>query len=154
MGTPDAAPPSLIALSTYLLSRTGKAARGGLAERLAARGLRLWHMAVLAALADFGPHVQRELAGRLSMDPSDVAKVVDELAVAGQVDRARDAADRRRVAVSLTPAGRAVLAELEEEARKFQDELFAPLSQDERARLHEMLHKVYTHLLHPTHPSP
>ncbi|GII51089.1 hypothetical protein Psi02_75130 [Planotetraspora silvatica] len=142
----DAAPPSLLGLSTYLLSLTGKAARGRLADRLAERGLRLWHMAVLAALADFGPHVQRALANRLSLDPSDVAKVVDELAVAGHVDRVRDAADRRRVAVSLTPAGRAVLAELDAEARRVQDELLAPLSQAERADLQEMLSKVYARI--------
>jgi len=146
MVTSDAAPPSLLGLSTYLLSLTGKAARGRLADRLAERGLRLWHMAVLAALADFGPHVQRALANRLSLDPSDVAKVVDELAVAGHVDRVRDAADRRRVAVSLTPAGRAVLAELDAEARRVQDELLAPLSQAERTELQEMLRKVYARI--------
>jgi DNA-binding MarR family transcriptional regulator len=146
MVTSDAAPPSLLGLSTYLLSLTGKAARGRLADRLAERGLRLWHMAVLASLADFGPHVQRALANRLSLDPSDVAKVVDELAVAGHVDRVRDAADRRRVAVSLTPAGRAVLAELDAEARRVQDELLAPLSQAERTELQEMLRKVYARI--------
>ncbi|GII34424.1 MarR family winged helix-turn-helix transcriptional regulator [Planotetraspora mira] len=146
MVTSDGAPPSLLGLSTYLLSLTGKAARGRLADRLAERGLRLWHMAVLAALADFGPHVQRALANRLSLDPSDVAKVVDELAVAGHVDRVRDAADRRRVAVSLTPAGRALLAELDAEARRVQDELLAPLSQAERTELQEMLRKVYARI--------
>ena len=34
---------------------------------------------VLAALDDFGPHVQRELASRLGVDPSDMVKVLDEL---------------------------------------------------------------------------
>ncbi|GAA4568966.1 MarR family winged helix-turn-helix transcriptional regulator [Planotetraspora kaengkrachanensis] len=136
-------PPSLLGLSTYLLSLTGKAARAGLAERLAARGLRLWHMATLAALADFGPHAQRDLATRLAMDPSDVAKVVDELAVAGYVDRSRDPGDRRRVAVTLTDSGRTALAELDADARRVQDEILAPLSREDRLRLHTLLRKVY-----------
>src|SRR6478752_10280988 len=110
-------PPSLLGLTTYLLSKTGKAARSRLAARLAERDLRLWHMAVLSALIDFGPHVQRELASRLGIDRSDIVKIVDDLALAGLVDRARDTADRRRVTVTPTPAGRAVLAELQDDAR-------------------------------------
>ncbi|GAA1243713.1 MarR family transcriptional regulator [Kitasatospora nipponensis] len=138
----DATPPSLLALTTYLLSRTGKTARGRLGARLAERELRLWHMAVLAALADFGPHVQRELAQRLAIDPSDVVKVLDDLARAGQVDRTRDTADRRRILVTLTPAGRTALGELDAEARAVQDELLAPLTAGEREQLHGLLLRV------------
>ncbi|MCU7827033.1 MarR family winged helix-turn-helix transcriptional regulator [Kitasatospora sp. DSM 101779] len=143
MNEPTAVPPSLLDLSTYLLSRTGKTARARLAERLADRGLRLWHMAVLAALTDFGPHVQRDLAVRLSVDPSDIAKVVDELAAAGRVDRSRDAADRRRIRVTATDTGRALLRELQDEAEAVQAELLAPLSRAERTQLHGLLRRVF-----------
>lgn len=140
------APPSLTGLTTYLLSRTGKIARGRLAGRFADRGLRLWHHAVLAALADFGPHVQRDLAARLEIDPSDMAKIVDELAGAGSVDRARDAADRRRITVTLTDAGRTLLAELDAQARDVQDEVLEALTEDEREHLTVLLGKVFAHL--------
>ncbi|MER7757074.1 MarR family winged helix-turn-helix transcriptional regulator [Kitasatospora sp. NPDC097643] len=137
-----ALPPTLLDLGTYLLSRIGKTARGRLAERLTRRGLRLWDMAVLAALADFGPHAQRDLVQRLGIDPSDMAKVVDQLAAAGHVERTRDQADRRRVSVALTGAGRALLAELEAEARAVQDEVLAPLDPEERRVLQELLLRV------------
>ncbi|NUU22187.1 MAG: winged helix-turn-helix transcriptional regulator [Streptomycetaceae bacterium] len=136
-------PPTLLALSTYLLSLTGKTARGRLAERLGERGLRLWHMAVLAALADFGPHSQRSLCDRLSVDPSDMAKVVDQLAGAAHVERTRDTADRRRFVVSITPAGRKALRALVGEAEAVQDELLAPLSARERTQLHALLLRVF-----------
>ncbi|MFI9722886.1 MarR family winged helix-turn-helix transcriptional regulator [Streptomyces sp. NPDC052396] len=139
-------PPSLTALTTYLLSRTGKIARQRLAERLAARRLRLWHMAVLAALADFGPHAQRDLALRLAIDPSDVTKVVEEIGALGYVERARDPADRRRVTVVVTEAGRAVLGELNAEAEAVQDELLAPLTAAEREQLATMLGRVFANL--------
>ncbi|WP_194920783.1 MarR family winged helix-turn-helix transcriptional regulator [Catenulispora rubra] len=142
-----AVPPSLTGLTTYLLSRTGKIARGRLAGRLAERGLRLWHHAVLAALADFGPHVQRDLAARLAIDPSDMAKIVDELAGAGNVERARDTADRRRITVTLTDAGRTLLAELEAEAVGVQDEVLAPLTENEREQLDVLLRKVFQGLV-------
>ncbi|MFB7224249.1 MarR family winged helix-turn-helix transcriptional regulator [Streptomyces sp. NPDC056227] len=141
-------PPSLLELTLYLLSKTGKAARNRVAERLAERDLRLWHMAVLAALVDFGPQVQRELASRLAIDRSDVVKVVDDLAVAGLVDRARDADDRRRVSATPTPAGRSVLAEIQSDTRNVQEDLLAPLTEDERTQLEDMLRRVYAHISH------
>lgn len=136
-------PPTLLDLSTYLLSRVGRTARARLAERLAERGLRLWDMAVLASLADFGPQAQRDLVRRLSLDPSDLAKVADQLAAAGYVERARDRADRRRVSVSITTAGRALLAELDVQARAVQDEVLAPLDAGERQVLQSLLLRVH-----------
>ncbi|MEU8510920.1 MarR family winged helix-turn-helix transcriptional regulator [Kitasatospora sp. NPDC048722] len=144
--SPDGMPPTLLDLSTYLLSRIGRTARARLGERLAARGLRLWDMAVLAALADFGPHAQRELCERLALDPSDLAKVADRLAAGGHVERARDGADRRRVSVSVTDAGRALLAELDAEARSVQDEVLAPLDAPQREVLQELLLRVHAGL--------
>ncbi|MFD8785879.1 MarR family winged helix-turn-helix transcriptional regulator [Kitasatospora sp. NPDC059599] len=140
---PPELPPTLLDLSSYLLSRIGKAARGRLADRLAERGLRLWDMAVLASLADFGPQAQRDLVRRLGLDPSDLAKVVEQLAVAGYVERARDPADRRRVSVSVTGAGRALLAELDVQARVVQDEVLAPLDVGEREVLQSLLLRVH-----------
>lgn len=139
-------PPSLLGLTTYLMSRTGKVARGRLADRLAERGLRLWHMSVLAALVDFGPHVQRELAARLAIDRSDIVKIVDDLAVAGLVERARDTTDRRRVTVTAGPAGRTLLDRLHAEALAVQDDLLAPLTTVERRRLAALLRRVYDHV--------
>ncbi|WP_405901343.1 MarR family winged helix-turn-helix transcriptional regulator [Streptomyces sp. NBC_00727] len=136
-------PPSLLGLTTYLMSKTGKAARGRLADRLAERGLRLWHMAVLAALTDFGPHVQRELASRLSIDRSDVVKIVDGLGGAGLVERARDTADRRRVTVTVTPAGSALLESLKSDAQAVQEDVLAPLNARERAQLTALLLRVH-----------
>lgn len=139
-------PPTLLGLTTYLMSRTGKTARSRLAERLADRGLRLRHMAVLAALVDFGPHVQRELASRLGIDRSDIVKIIDELGAAGLVDRARDLTDRRRVRVTVAPAGRVLLDHIEADATAVQDEVLAPLNARERARLTALLARVHRHL--------
>lgn len=139
-------PPSLLALTPYLLSRVGKAARRRVTERLTARDLRLWHMAVLAALADFGPQPQRDIAARLRIDPSDIVKILDELAAEGLADRARDPADRRRVTVTITPTGRAALHDLTTETMGVQEDMMAPLNEEERTTLHALLHRVFRHL--------
>ncbi|WP_035870710.1 MarR family winged helix-turn-helix transcriptional regulator [Kitasatospora cheerisanensis] len=143
MADPTETPPALLELTTYLLSKVGKDARHRLAELLAAEGLRLYHHAALAALADFGPHTQRDLAVRLGLDPSDLAKAADRLAAAGWLDRTRDPADRRRLTLTLTPAGAARLAELTALAGGVQDEVLAPLAPAERATLHGLLLRLH-----------
>lgn len=139
----EEAPPTLLSINAYLLSLSGKAGRTRIAERLAQRGLRLWHMAVLAALADFGPHAQRDLCTRLSVDPSDMAKVIEQLADGGHVERTRDTADRRRVLISLTTAGRHLLHELVREAEEVDVTLLSTLDDNERSQLHALLLKVF-----------
>ncbi len=135
--------PGLAAFTPYLLSKVGKTARGRVGDRLAARGLRMWHMAVLSSLAVDGPQPQRDLASRLAVHPSDIAKVLDELTRAGWVDRERDSGDRRRITVTLTAGGRTALAELEADVAAVQDELLAPLDTDERDTLHRLLLRLH-----------
>ncbi|MEU8824641.1 MarR family transcriptional regulator [Streptomyces sp. NPDC048636] len=142
----ETAPPSLLRRDTYLLAKVGKAVRARLGARMAARQLRLWHMAVLAALDDFGPRSQRQLAARLTLHPSDVTRVVDDLVERGWVVRTRDPADRRRVSVRLTPEGEEALRRLEAEASAVEDEILSPLTPDARAELSTALRLVFDHL--------
>ncbi|MFB6810947.1 MarR family winged helix-turn-helix transcriptional regulator [Streptomyces sp. NPDC056387] len=137
--------PRLTALTPYLLSTVGKEARTLVGDRLAARGLRLWDMAVLAALADHGPQPQRDLAERLDVHPSDVVKVLDGLARLGYVGRERDTADRRRVLASITGPGRELLDGLAADAEGVGERLLAPLDAAERATLHALLARVHAH---------
>lgn len=54
-----------------------------------------------------GPLTQRELALRVQVEDQTMSRTVERLERSGYVERHRDAADRRRVLVSLTPQGRA-----------------------------------------------
>jgi MarR family transcriptional regulator, lower aerobic nicotinate degradation pathway regulator len=136
-------PPSLLRLDAYLLSKIGKHARSLAAARLAERGLTMRHMAVLAALVDYGQQIQRDLATRLGQDPSDVVKTLDDLGARGEIERTRDPADRRRSRVSVTAAGRSALAELLAEATAAEEDLLAPLDPAEREQLHGLLSRVF-----------
>ncbi|WP_240799616.1 hypothetical protein [Streptomyces sp. A1277] len=68
---------------------------------------------------------------------------MDELGAAGLVERARDTADRRRVMVTVTSEGRALLEALKADARSVQEEVLAPLTARERARLTALLRRVH-----------
>ncbi|MEV7121643.1 MarR family winged helix-turn-helix transcriptional regulator [Kitasatospora griseola] len=69
--------------------------------------------------------------------------MADQLAAAGWLDRTRDPADRRRLTLTLTPAGATRLAELGALARDVQDAVLAPLTAAERATLHGLLLRVH-----------
>ncbi|MFF4013834.1 MarR family winged helix-turn-helix transcriptional regulator [Streptomyces sp. NPDC001843] len=97
----------------------------------------------LAALVDFGPRAQRELSDLLTIHTSDMAKLLDELTRRGDVTRDRDPADRRRVLVAVTPAGRRTLADLQADATAVQDTILAPLTAEETAVLHGLLLRLY-----------
>jgi DNA-binding MarR family transcriptional regulator len=139
-------PPSLLAITAFLLSKAGRLARQTLGEHLSAHQLHLSHLAVLTALADFGPAAQRQLGARLSIDPSDLVAVMDDLESADWIQRRRDPADRRRYVVSLTKAGWTALEVAARDAAATHDELLAPLDLREREQLHRLLLRVLTHL--------
>ncbi|MFE2554972.1 winged helix DNA-binding protein [Streptomyces sp. NPDC059352] len=139
-------PPSVLDLHAYLLTAIGKAARRRLTDKLAARGLRLWHLTVMALLGDLGPQMKTVLAARLDMNASDLVKIVNDLEKAGHVDCVRDPADRRRVVVRLTAEGRSSLAALSAEIATADDEILAPLDTAEREQLASLLRRVHSHL--------
>ncbi|WP_432060896.1 MarR family winged helix-turn-helix transcriptional regulator [Streptomyces sp. S1] len=139
-------PPSVLDLNAYLMYALGKAARRRLQDRLTARGLRLWHLTVLALLSDLGPQMKTVLAARLDMNASDLVRIVNDLVKTGYVDCARDPEDRRRIVVRLTPEGGSALAELGADIASADDEVLAPLDAEERRLLSALLRRVHTHL--------
>ncbi|MFI8890271.1 MarR family winged helix-turn-helix transcriptional regulator [Streptomyces paradoxus] len=138
-------PPSVLNLSAYLMYATGKAARRTLSEKLTTRGLRLWHLTVLTLVADLGPQPKGVLAARLDMNASDLARIVQDLADAGQVTCVRSLADRRRVDVHITPEGRLALDHLSADIASADDDLLTPLSETEREQLASLLRRVHAH---------
>ena len=138
-------PPSVLNPSAYLLYATGKAARRTLSEKLTARGLRLWHLTVLTLVADLGAQPKGVLAARLDMNASDVARIVKDLAEAGQVECVRSLTDRRRVDVRITPEGRSALDHLNADIASADDDILTPLSEAEREQLASLLRRVHAH---------
>jgi len=142
MDDPDIRPPTLVALPSYLAGNVARIGHRLLLEALAEHDLRLAHFAVLAALSDFGPLAQHELAERLDLNPSHLVGYVDEIEQRDLVRRDRDPGDRRRQHVALTAPGRALLERLHEVAQRSQAEFLQVLSERERKRLIALLRRV------------
>jgi DNA-binding MarR family transcriptional regulator len=104
--------------------------------------LRPRHLIALRLLHERGPMPQHGLGAALSLDPSNVVGLLNELEERGLVERRRDPADRRRHIVSLSASGADELALTYSRLGLVEDELFSALSAGERATLHELLLRV------------
>jgi DNA-binding MarR family transcriptional regulator len=143
---PDAAPSRLLSKPTWLISQASVHAHRLMTEALAGADARGYHYRLLAALDEFGPASQATLGRRTEMDRSDVVAALSELAARGLVERAADPDDRRRNVITVTPAGRARLEELDGLLAGVQDQLLMPLSGRERRVLTDLLTRVLGHL--------
>ncbi|MFI0816751.1 MarR family winged helix-turn-helix transcriptional regulator [Streptomyces sp. NPDC021098] len=72
---------------------------------------------MLVVLDAGGPLSLSGLAGELGVQPSTAMRMIDRLVTAGVVARGGSAEDRRTSMISLTPAGRRVVAEVTERRR-------------------------------------
>lgn len=136
-------PPRRVAgLPSYLVGQVAARAGRLVGEALAQDGMRRHHFAVLASLDEHGPSSQAQLGRRLSIDRSDTHAVLNDLEAGGLVVRGRDAGDRRRNVVEITPAGARTLERLDARVREAQRRLLAPLSARERRELSGLLERL------------
>ncbi|HEY2272970.1 MAG TPA: MarR family transcriptional regulator [Jatrophihabitantaceae bacterium] len=83
---------------------------------------------VMLALWERDPRSLRDLAGTLALDPGTLSPLVKRLEAAGLVRRARDVADERLLAVTLTDAGRRLRKKAEKVPGRIVARLGLPIS--------------------------
>lgn len=129
---------------TWLISRNYARSHALLNDTFATSGsgLRSYHYRLLAALEEWGPASQADLARSTSVDRSDVVTVLNELEQRGLIDRAVDPRNRRRNIVSITRAGRKQFQALDDVIDEVQERVLAPLSKNERRQLAKLLRKL------------
>lgn len=130
-------------LPSWLVGRVAAHGRSLVAEAVAEEGLKLSHHAVLAAVSEYGPVAQAELVRRLGFDAKDVVLLLNHLEEAGLALRRPDPRDRRKNAVTVTPAGARALERCAELAERANAALLAPLSAAEARQLMELLGRVH-----------
>jgi DNA-binding MarR family transcriptional regulator len=127
----------------FLLSRaSGLFVRASNAA-LVSYGLRVrsYSVLLLACAADHGVS-QRDLAGVLGLDPSQVVLLVDELAESGLVERRPSASDRRAKLVVATEAGRTLRTEAVREVDAAVTAQLADLTGTEQYLLRDLLGRL------------
>ena len=105
-------------------------------------GMKLRQLMLLSYLSSGAPALQQQLCESLWLDPNNCVLLLNELEDLGYIERRRDPADRRRHVVELTEAGRTALERAERAQESLGDEMFAALSDEERATLRSLLSRA------------
>src|SRR4051794_8723097 len=129
----------MLEMPSWLISRLYARSHRLLADGFAAAGVRGYHYRLLAALEEFGPASQADLARRTGIDRSDVVAALNELEDRGLVKRSADLDDRRRNVITITAAGRKELRALDKVLADIQDRLLSPLSAADRTKFVRLL---------------
>ncbi len=98
--------------------------------------------AALAKLKEVGETSQNQLGSLIAMDAATVKGVIDRLKARGLVEIGKDGADKRRLLVSLTAEGRALIKRLVPLAATITGETLAPLTRREAATLLRLLGRI------------
>jgi DNA-binding MarR family transcriptional regulator len=122
-----------------LLDHLARVGRRAAELSMSPGGLRPRHLIALRLLSEQGPVSQQGLADALSLDPSNVVGLLNELEERGLITRRRDPADRRRHIVELSVAGENELACTQARLALVEDELLSALTAEERETLYRLL---------------
>jgi DNA-binding MarR family transcriptional regulator len=138
-------PARLRSKASWLINKTSLHAHRLVVEGMVAMNARTYHFAILAALEENGPVSQAALSQQCGIDRSDIVAMVNELVEQDLVVRAPDPDDRRRNVITMTPAGRQRLYELDSALDAIQEDLLAPLTTAEREQLMGLMARVLDH---------
>ncbi|MEU0478769.1 MarR family transcriptional regulator [Streptosporangium sp. NPDC006013] len=121
------------------LARTGKKL---VDASTGADDLRHRQVIALTLLSQRGAMSQQAFGDALSLDPSNVVGLLNELEDRSLISRRRDPSDRRRHIVELSRAGETELEAAQERLAAVEDQIFRALSTQDRAVLHELLERA------------
>src|ERR1700738_954177 len=122
-----------------LLEHLVRVGRRASESSLSPGGLRPRHLIALKLLSERGPANQQGLSEALSLDPSNVVGLLNELEERGLITRRRDRADRRRHIVALSARGEEELGLAYARVCLVEDDLLSALSAEEKATLYDLL---------------
>jgi DNA-binding MarR family transcriptional regulator len=124
--TPAAAPaePTLL----YLMKQVELAVRARLDDMVRPAGLTALQYTAMTVLERHAELTASRLAHRSFVTAQTMADMVTTLLERGYIERHRDQADRRRLMLALTPAGRSVLDDYRPQVAALEAEMLSPLS--------------------------
>jgi DNA-binding MarR family transcriptional regulator len=98
-------------------------------------GLEMWDYVVLSGLEHSAAPTQAQLAAAVGRDQTRLIPILDRLAAQGLLERISDQRDRRNRVVSLTEAGKSLLATCRVAIRALEHDLLGDLEPEQRAGL-------------------
>ncbi|MCB1621660.1 MAG: MarR family transcriptional regulator [Thiothrix sp.] len=126
----------------HLLRRCHQIALGIFHHKCHRFGITPLQYAVLSALEHRRTLDQITLGGLVALDRTTTTHLVGKLLESGRVSRSASEKDKRFKLVAITPAGRELLAQVEQAVQAVQDEIIRPLTPEEARLLVSLLQKI------------
>jgi len=126
----------------HLLRRAHQRATGIFLSNMASASLTPTQFAALMMIRDEGPVSQNHLGRMIAMDPATTQGVVSRLQERALIERVPDETDRRRMALTVSEAGRTLTDGLIATAQEISAQTLAPLSAAEVKSLLSALKKI------------
>ncbi|MEZ4697334.1 MAG: MarR family transcriptional regulator [Rhodothermales bacterium] len=149
MNTPNVIPvePEVKVGLSFLVSQVGAYAANTFSDLLRTIDLTPQHVGILRILAS-KPHelTQTALANRLSVLPSRLVALLDEIEARGLLERKPNEEDRRSKVLRITKKGEKTFLRAEMITRTLETQLFSTLSETERAKLSATMKKLADNL--------
>lgn len=130
----------------FLVARTHRAMRRWLMARLAPTGITYQQFKVLNALCEEENVSQAELAERVQMDKTSLARMLDRMEAAGLIERRGDPKDSRLKRIVLTDKGRRLQSQVTPHRDLGLRTAALGMSTKEVEELKRMLGKVYRNM--------
>ena len=134
--------PILSSLLTFALSRASAFGEASFQAAVSEKGVTRLRYAFLEIVSSAPGLQQVQIADSLSLSRPAITLLADYWERRGIIDRRRDPADRRSVAVFLSPGGEAYLGNLRQKVRAHDRSLTRVLNSRERAELETLLAKI------------
>jgi len=133
-------------LLLYLVKRVELAVRARLEDIVKPAGLTAIQYTALTVLERHDDMSSAQLARHSFVTAQSMADMITTLQGRGLIERHRDGADRRRLVVSLTAGGRALLDRYRDEVAALEGDMIAGLSAEQTGELRAMLNTCYDNL--------
>ncbi|HJW55908.1 MAG TPA: MarR family transcriptional regulator [Burkholderiaceae bacterium] len=134
----------------FLLADLSRLMRRAFEQRLQGSSLTLAQGRALVYLSRREGIRQGELAGLLEVQPITLARLVDQLAEAGLVERRPDLADRRAYRLHLTAAAAPHLSAIAQVAETIRTDALRDMTEQQINALFSALHTIHSNLTHPS----
>lgn len=126
----------------FLLAQASRLYRRAFQQRLEGSSLTLAQARALVHVARHEGVRQVDLADLLELQPMTLARLIDQLAAAGLVERRADPADRRAYRLFLLPAATAQLDAIRQVSAALQAQAMQELDEQQTAAIFDALNKI------------
>ena len=134
-------------LLIYMIKQVELAVRARLDEIVRPAGLTAAQYTALSVLERHTDMSSAQLARSSFVTAQSMADMITALEGRGLIERHRDQADRRRLVVALTSAGRELLDDYRNQVAALEKRMLAGLGSDETSQLRRSLHACHANLV-------